>query len=170
MISYNRSASDFKTPNPDIFRLDQVTGAKLDISDSRTELYTTDKDGNRESYNPPRYRYSYRFYIEITMNHPYVDEIRFPLNEYALEIERQDRGFSLFSDSFNPDRDYDYRSYRQMGEEIVKKLKSGGRKPQAGPQETVEAPAAEPETVVCPYCGTRVKRGRFCENCGGKLD
>ena len=44
--------------NPDIISLSQITGCNLDVDEMRTEEYRTDRDGERESYNPPRYSYS----------------------------------------------------------------------------------------------------------------
>ena len=41
--------------NPDIISLSQITGCNLDVDEMRTEEYHTDRDGERESYNPPRY-------------------------------------------------------------------------------------------------------------------
>ncbi len=63
--------------NPDVLDFADVTGCNLDIDESRTELKREDKDGKEISYNPPRYEYSYDFYITIFVNNDYFDEMRF---------------------------------------------------------------------------------------------
>ena len=45
-----------------------------------------DKDGKEVSYNPPRYEYSYDFYITIFVNNPYFNEMRFQLNSSSIDI------------------------------------------------------------------------------------
>lgn len=62
---------------------------KLDIDESRTEIEYEDKDGERKSFNPRRYAYSYDFYIVINVNNPYFNEIRFQLNS---RVRGQRRG------------------------------------------------------------------------------
>lgn len=171
MVSHYRDPNMRRTENPDVFDFSQVKDVSLDISDTRTELYTTDKNGDRVSFDPPRYRYRYRFYIKITLDHPYADEIQFQLNEYPVEIERADRSFSLFGDNFTPTQDYDYNSYKHMGEEIVRRLRQGKNRPERVPEENPpKAPGANRETMYCPFCGSKIRRGRFCENCGASLE
>lgn len=159
------------TVNPDVFHLSQVKDARVQVNDYRSELYRTDSDGNRVSYNPRRYRYRYNFHVEISLDHPYVDDIDIQLNDSDVEIEWEDRGFSLFGESFSPRRDFEYRKYQSMGEDIVNTLLSGAEAPvHEAPEKKPEAPE-EPleDTVVCPYCGSTVKKARFCTNCGAGL-
>ena len=47
-----------------------MTGCNLDIDESSTELKRKDNDGKEVSYNPPRYEYSYDFYITILSTTP----------------------------------------------------------------------------------------------------
>ena len=75
--------------NPDIISLSQITGCNLDVNEMRTEEYRTDRDGERESYNPPRYRYSYDYYFYIYLNHPYIHEMKLKLN--SMDISEDDR-------------------------------------------------------------------------------
>ena len=67
------SAKDLASANPDVLDFDQVTGCMLDVDESRSELKTKDDSGKSVSYNPPRYEYSYNFYITVRVNHPYFD-------------------------------------------------------------------------------------------------
>ena len=75
--------------NPDIISLSQITGCNLDVNEMRTEEYRTDRDGERESYNPPRYSYSYDYYFYIYLNHPYINEMKLKLN--SMDISEDDR-------------------------------------------------------------------------------
>ena len=61
-------ARDLQEANPDVLDFADVTGCNLDIDESRSELKREDKDGKEVSYNPPRYEYSYDFYITIPLN------------------------------------------------------------------------------------------------------
>ena len=75
--------------NPDIISLSQITGCNLDVNETRTEEYRTDRDGERESYNPPRYSYSYDYYFYIYLNHPYIREMKLRLN--SMDLSEDDR-------------------------------------------------------------------------------
>ena len=77
-------ARDLQEANPDVLDFADVTGCNLDIDESRSELKREDKDGKEVSYNPPRYEYSYDFYITIFVNNPYFDEIRFQVNSSSI--------------------------------------------------------------------------------------
>lgn len=55
-------ARDLAEANPDILDFDAITGCRMDIDESRTELTREDADGKDVSYVPPRYEYSYDFF------------------------------------------------------------------------------------------------------------
>ena len=59
------SARDLTEANPDVLSFSDVTGCRLDIDESKTEIEYRDANGDRQSFNPPRYAYSYDFYIVI---------------------------------------------------------------------------------------------------------
>ncbi len=111
--------------NPDIVDISSVVGCRLDIDEDRTEIYRNNGDGGRESYNPPRYQYSYDLYIIISVNTPYFDEMKFKLNPSSIYIEPQATmqvtflGHSLTSDNRpNPEASPDYCRYRDIGQQI----------------------------------------------------
>lgn len=79
------SARNWQNANPDVLAFSDVTGCNLDIDENRTEIQYKDKEGKRQSFNPKRYAYSYNFYIVIHVNHPYFNEIRFRLNNSAVD-------------------------------------------------------------------------------------
>ena len=80
-------ARDLAEANPDILDFDAITGCRMDIDESRTELTREDADGKDVSYVPPRYEYSYDFDVIISVRHPYFDEMRFRLNDSSVYYE-----------------------------------------------------------------------------------
>ena len=73
--------------NPDIIAFADVTGCEVDIEDSQDEITRTGSDGKQVSYNPPRYRYSYDFYVDIRVNHKYFDDMRLHVNGSSITVE-----------------------------------------------------------------------------------
>ena len=190
------SARDLEEANPDILAFSDVTGCELDIDEEEREIKRDGPDGKQVSYNPPRYKYYYNFYIVIHVRHPYFDEIRFRLNGAAVEIESSAMGGPRFTDPrtgagrpgvtasrvnnvarmmsgfgsprIDPERDVDYRCYRDMGEEIKEALlqvRQQARDKMAAATETKAA-------VTCPYCGatTTPDAAGCCEYCGGAVN
>lgn len=173
--------------NADIVDFSAITGCRLNIDEDRTEIKREGKDGTEESYNPPRYRYSYDFDMIITVNTPYFDEMRFRLNPRDVEIEPPVDNtvrISLFGNNitnnntrFNPENFAEYRIYRQMGDDICQELNNariGVRNAQAN-QAPVQQPAAEQFAApaapangpwTCSACGGANSTGKFCEYCG----
>jgi len=84
------SARDLAEANPDVLEFGQVTGCDMDIKEYRTEetheVHNADGTTENVSYDPPRYWFSYDFYMQIRVNSPYFDEIRFRLNSSSVEI------------------------------------------------------------------------------------
>ena len=184
-------ARDLAEANPDILDFDAITGCRMDIDESRTELTHEDADGKDVSYVPPRYEYSYDFFLVISVRHPYFDEMRFSLNSSSVYYEPQKlpqrapmshapmdrpsgRPKMINASRVDPEDCAEYRKYRQMGDEICQALeqaRSGGKQPAgAAPEENAvmreaaqDIPAAGPWT--CPACGG-ANTGRFCEYCG----
>ena len=153
------SAVKWQETNPDVIAFSQVTGCRLDVDEDRTELKREGKDGQQISYVPPRYQYSYDFYVNISVNSPYFSEIRFRLNRSSVEMEAV--GVSA------PVKPVDYREYERMGNEIVSALTKVRTNARAA-----AAAAAAPKTAIrCPYCGATTipdASGR-CEYCGAAL-
>lgn len=83
------SARNWQSANPDVLAFSDVTGCTLDIDEDKTEIQYKDKEGDRQSFSPKRYAYSYDFYIVIHVNNPYFNEIRFKLNSSKVDNDEE---------------------------------------------------------------------------------
>ena len=153
--------------NPDVLDFADVTGCNLDIGESRSEIKREDKDGKKVSYNPPRYEYSYDFYITIFVNNPYFDEMRFKINSSSVDITPSAMRPGMTA-VCNPESNVEYRNYKKLGEEIRQVL----TQVREDVREKVEQEAAPKAAVTCPYCGatTTPDANGCCEYCGGAVN
>ena len=171
------SASNLSQANPDVLSYSQVTGCDLDIEEDRDEIKRKDANGNSVSYNPPRYEYSYDFYITIRVNHPYFDDMRFKLNPSRVNTgERpmtggstnwkfKQRGINFPGLGMGVN---DYNEYVQMGNEIKEALTQARQ----AVRDEVIAQTAPKKAVTCPWCGatTFPDASGCCEYCGGAVN
>lgn len=178
------SARNLTDANPDVLSFSDVTGCKLDIDESKTEIEYRDAEGERKSFNPRRYAYSYDFYIVINVNNPYFNEIRFQLNSESVDNDAETllegpeamgslrgglrmRSGSLTSNAEEVRNSVEYRQYEAMGLEIRDALL------QVRQQVRDEAVAASAPraAVTCPFCGatTTPDTSGCCEFCGGAV-
>jgi len=155
------SARNLEEDNPDVIDFSQVTGCNLDVQDRRSEEKKHDKEDGFVSYNPPRYRQYYDFFITIYVNHPYFDEMEFKINSYSLETTPTS-GAPLHRIP-DPETVREYREYIEMGDEIIQVL--------TAVREQGREEAAPKTAVTCPYCGatTVPNASGCCEFCGGAV-
>ena len=142
---------NWRDANPDVMDFSQVTGCTLDIDESRHELKHEDKEGNSESYTPPRYEYSYDFNMTIHVNSPWFSEIRFQINDDEIS----QRGGAA------------YREAQTKADEIKELLT---RVRDAEREAVLEAKAPR-QSVVCPFCHatTMPDANGCCEYCGSPV-
>ena len=183
------AARNLEDANPDVLSFCDVTGCKLDIDESKTEIEYKDKEGNRQSFSPRRYAYSYDFYIVINVNNPYFNEIRFQLNSSSVDNDEETLldgpdampasrgglrrktlsmgGGSLISNAEEVRASVEYRQYEQMGMEIRDALLQVRQQV----RDEAAAAAAPKAAVTCPYCGatTTPDASGCCEYCGGAV-
>ena len=138
---------DLAEENPDIIPLAAVTNAVLDIQERKSEITHRDQQGRTVSENPRRYCYEYDFYVRVTVNHPYFDDLSVKLNPSTLRLEEPLRTVpgrngpgrpSVMRDipatmaaavaaaaaaAFNPREDPDFVRFASMGDELVEALK-----------------------------------------------
>ena len=80
---------DWRSKNPDIIPLNQVSNVHTEVKENKRELYRKDAEGHNVSYNPKQYEYSYEFEVEINVNSPYFDEIKFELSDSSGRPKNQ---------------------------------------------------------------------------------
>ena len=187
------SARNWQSANPDVLSFSDVTGCNLDIDEDRTEIEYKDREGNRQSFSPKRYAYSYDFYIVIHVNNPYFNEIRFRLNHSRVDNDQETlldgpnamprartagrpmpggprpaMGGGLTSNAAQVRASVEYRQYEQMGTEIRQALLQVRKNVRA----TAAAAAAPKQAVTCPWCGatTTPDASGCCEYCGGSVN
>lgn len=182
------SASDLAEANPDIVDFDAITGCRMDVKEDSRELLREGPDGKRVSYNPPRYEYSYDFYIIVSVRSPYFDEMRFRLNSSSVNMRPMPganftssinrtgsfnrTGSSFLRSGFDP-MDYpEYRKYYNMAEEICQTVQQARNQAAATANAEAAAPAQSASAApvnagpwTCPGCGAQ-NSGKFCEFCG----
>lgn len=110
--------SDWRNGNPDVLPLSAIRGCRYDSQEHRTERKQKDANGNMVSYNPPVFDYSYDFYIVIDMDHPYIDEIKFRVNNMTLSRN----GGSMLMGG-----DRKIIECEELCKQIVEKLRSPGK-------------------------------------------
>ena len=174
----------YKDENSDLVSFRDVTSFNIDENENREELKYENSQGEEVSYNPPRYEYSYDFYAEISVNHPYFDDMRFRINRDTLNLEtlnqrpvgiRANIGMGAMRRDFDPTLYPEYRKYRKDCDDLEELFRCGMNGMVLPGYEGAAAPAAEPAPAApagpkfCSYCGTRAEGGKFCQNCGAQL-
>ena len=84
------SKTNLAEANPDVVDASAIKDVRIDIKEMKHELHTQDKDGKSVSYNPPRYDYSYDFFVDVDVNHPYFDNMRAKVNGSSVWIRYKD--------------------------------------------------------------------------------
>ena len=113
------SASNYKEANADILEFAYVSSCDADIRESHRELKQKNAQGEEISYNPPRYEYSYEFYVKLMiMGCEFIDDMRFRLNRNTLKLQTTQRSTGrglLFNQAFDP---MHYPEYRELKNEL----------------------------------------------------
>ncbi|AJC12075.1 hypothetical protein JI75_04720 [Berryella intestinalis] len=145
------SQKNWRDANPDVMTYAQATGCEVETKEQRQELFWKDDEGNRRSYDPPRYDVDYQVWVTIHINSPWFEQIRFMTNDHTIE-ER-------FSVEF------------QEAERRAAEIKSELASMRQSVRDEASAAAAPKAARTCPFCGattTPDESGR-CEYCGGAM-
>ena len=181
--------------NPDIISFQDVVSCVLDLDVHDEELKQKDAEGNRVSYNPPRYQHHYNFIIRMEIrNNPYFDDIHFTVNSGVVTLEsigsmgglggavlsglRKGAGIGIQPASYANSRERQrYSEYQMMCDKIIQAVEDGKRGPRAvsavPEAQVVQVPVVEQPVQTgpkfCSNCGAPVDGGKFCQHCGSKL-
>ncbi|MBQ9196876.1 MAG: DUF4428 domain-containing protein [Clostridia bacterium] len=162
--------SNWQDRNPDVMDISQVTGCQIDVDDNKREVYDTDKDGKRVSFDPPRFEYSYEFRVKLDIDSPWFSEIEFELTDNRPDSPYTEayRNFERQADEIR--RVFDPEARRKADlEEKLKQALEHGLAAVIGAAQPTESSAPSPENGkwFCPSCGA-ANSGNFCTNCGTK--
>lgn len=167
------SSRNWRDENADVVPMSEIADARVDISDYRNEIKKTVKkaDGTTTevSYNPPRYKYSYNFYLEIIMNEQFqwFNKIRISLNTSTIEVETASGSSFLqaFTSSFDPHSNPKYVEAERLGEDM-RQILLGSRYVSSAP-----ADPNAPQMVECEYCGSKFAADGSgkCPYCGANI-
>lgn len=78
--------------NPDILKLGTIKSVDFRLEESEHEEKRVTKEGEKVSYDPPRYRYGYNWVITLAMDNaptvgvPYVKRVRVRLNRMPVHV------------------------------------------------------------------------------------
>ncbi len=147
-------SSNWRAANPDIIDFSQVISIDTDIVENKDEIFREDSEGNRSSYNPPRYEVEYEFNVSIQVNSPWFSQIE-------LELSDGNRPESRMTDL--------YREYERQVYELQNLLTGNGSA--NAPAFTQTAPVyaqpvqSAPSSWNCASCGS-MNSSKFCQSCG----
>lgn len=180
---------DHMEENADIISFRDVTSFEIDTNEHKREVEYRNADGQMVSYNPPRYEYSYDFYADMKINHPYFDDIRFKLNRNSIELQTVASPTQIFVRAFDPMMYPEYREQRSRWDELEAVFRAGMQGTtittnqdlltavssalvnavtgNAAPAAVAPVMAAAPAALTwrCAACGTE-NEGKFCVGCG----
>jgi len=169
---------DYAAENADIIRFADVVSWDAHIEDYSDELMRENEAGEEVSYNPPRYEFSYDFYIELELSCPYFDRIRFKINRNTLKVVVP-LPAPASEEDFDPMTNSEYVRYRTMCDEIAEVIRCGREGITTEPAENPTEPAEQDKTAAaeevpqnakrCPACDAADQTGKFCEYCGTAL-
>ena len=162
IVTRSRNLED---ANPDVINYSDVTGVDFKIDEDKSEEKREDKDGNKVSYNPPKFIFEYDFHITIHVNNPYFDTISYQLNPSAVRTN-EDNPLPM-NQKPNERQNREYQEYEKMGNDI-KNVLTAARQEARQERESAAAPKTP---VICPLCGatTIPTPAGTCEYCGGPV-
>ncbi len=167
------SASNWKDANPDIIDLSQLISCDVEVVEEKEELFQEDEAGNKKSYTPKKFEYSYRFEAVIRVNSPWFDEIE-------VELADGDYPDSKFTEKYHKLESelYELKStltgvkelapQEQIKEGIGQVFNTiiGAMSANQNANTAAAVNNASQDSWVC-SCGT-ANTGNFCRNCGNK--
>ena len=157
----SRSA-DFSRTNPDIFSFGDVISIEKRIDEDSDEIFDKDDQGNKVSFDPPKYEYEAGFVVKMSVKNDNIDsDIRIDL-------------FSMHTSEVLHDETF--IEHNALTNEAVNTIKPG-----TITEETIETPlAATAETpakryvcfIRCAHCGAFIDGPaipRFCPECADPI-
>ena len=169
----------------DIISCANITSCNIDIKENKKEVKYKDSNGEKHSFVPPFYAYSYDFFVSIDVNIPYIKTMKFKLNKNRINngqnliVDMPQTGiFNKFKDKMFSDRSFngktsnidevtssvEYKKYEGLANEIKEKL-------YYQKQKIYNQLALENSKIRCPWCNSKViNTETHCPYCDGPID
>ncbi|MGI6608267.1 MAG: DUF4428 domain-containing protein [Erysipelotrichaceae bacterium] len=174
--------NDYIKENCDLIDLSSIIAFNTRIKEEKEEIYDVDKEGNNISYKPPRFEYEYDFEVEITLNHPYIDEITFSLtgrkpdNPDSAEFKEKEKILSDISEILTGKRtdidksELSFTDIASVAGQFISAIR--GKKAPADDSWYCPKCGTSNTSNFCMQCGTQkpVMSPKFCPDCGYKFE
>ena len=170
-----------RSATPDVIHFSQFLDCSVEIAEEKTEVKYKDFNDNLKSFAPPYYAYSYDFFLNITVNIPYIQTIKVKINDEPVDndqphvIEKTGGLGQMFRDALGSARSFNgltsnaaevqassaYLKFKIIANEMRDALLS--RKTSLEQKTTT--------TSRCPWCGCLIIDNTIgiCKHCCGPL-
>lgn len=167
------ASTDFQKENADVFNCEDITNCSIDVKEYKTEVLYENEKGKKLSFMPPMFAYSYDIFLEISINIPYIDVLRIPVNNKPIDNDQKilfkyDRkqNPSMGGKTSNSEEvraSTQYQKILQIAQDMQQALKT--ERDRATGFGTIQRKA------LCPWCGVKSSSSNgVCDHCGGPLD
>lgn len=156
--------------NPDIVDFSQITTCRLEVKQDRDEEKYRDNEGKMQSFNPPRYSYSYDYYIKIGVNSPWFDDMDFQLNTFSVKetdrariMQLENTGNQIMAALGGVSQNI-YSQPPNINQGMYNQQSGINQQMYGQPPMSSQEMARTPGVWIC-ACGAH-NIGKFCEYCG----
>jgi len=151
------NSNDWRKVNPDVFKYSDVWNLDVIVNEEAEEEFDENEEGKEVSFDPPKFKYEYRFDVKMNVRNEFFDEINF-------ELSYGDRPDSPESDLYNEYVEAAKALCKTLGH---KEFKDDRKEFEYYKHQDQDAePAKQEEYWYCIKCGTKNEGGNFCRACG----
>lgn len=145
--------------NPDIFSFDDIVSIDKTVSEDTDELFDKDAQGNKVSFDPPKYTYSAKFAVKLKVNNP----------EISSDIRAE-----LFGTESNVLHDEAFLRCNAAVNEAINTIRPGTITEEhiSAPEQTETAGRRYICYIRCKACGALIEGPaipRFCPECADPI-
>ncbi len=83
-------SSNYIASNADVIPLSEVSGVEINIDEDKEEIFR-EVNGQRESFNPKKYKYEYSFEVKILVSDRWFSEINFTLSDQKANSRNDEK-------------------------------------------------------------------------------
>ena len=157
----SRSA-DFSRSNPDIFSFDDVVSIEKRIDEDSDEIFDKDENGNKVSFDPPKYEYESGFVVKMSVKNENID------SDIRIDLFNKKTSETLHDEVF--------MEHNALTNEAINTIKPGTITGEIIETSTTDPAAAPSKRYVCfircAHCGAFIDGPaipRFCPECADPI-